>query len=106
MEGRCSEAVWGTMVSMESLCAGLGDAAGPCPEEDASDEVWNAWMEAVAFDSMLAGMVSRPGEPRDREYVSRLRQMLESPRLRATLGDRVHVAHALVQRLSDRASGH
>lgn len=82
--------------------AELGDVTGPLPESDAADEAWARYGIAEEFEAMLAGMVSRPGEPRDRDYVARLRELLADPSLRRGLGERLGKAEALVDALSRR----
>jgi hypothetical protein len=84
------------------LLLDLGDVSGPMPADDAPQAEWDAWMQAEEFEGMLAGMVGRSAEPRDREYVSQLWLMLAQVSLRDRLGDRITVAEQLVEALSDR----
>jgi len=89
-------------VDLAEAFAELGDLTGPLPELDASDEAWAMYGIAEEFEAMLAGMVSRPGEPRDRDYVARLRELLADPSLQRGLGERLGKAEALVDALSQR----
>lgn len=72
------------------------------PADGAPQAEWDAWMQADEFEGMLAGMVGRAAEPRDREYVSQLRVMLTQVALRDRLGARVTVTERLVEALADR----
>ena len=72
------------------------------PLANASDEAWSQCAVAEEFESMLAGMVSHPGEPRDHPYVTRLRRLLAHEGLRRGLGNRLDTAEALVGALSER----
>ena len=80
----------------------LGDVTGPLPSSDAPDDAWATYFVAEEFEAMLAGMVSRPGEPRDRGYVVRLRELLADASLRRRLGERVGTAQMLVEALARR----
>jgi hypothetical protein len=72
------------------------------PDDDASDAVWEAWMNAQEFEAMTTGMATRAVEPRDADYVRALRALLAKPGLRELLGDRGAVAEQLVAALSNR----
>lgn len=80
----------------------LGDLTEPLPPSDAPDDAWARYAVAEEFEAMLAGMVSRPGEPRDRDYVVQLRELLADASLRRRLGKRLGTAEALVDALSRR----
>ena len=72
------------------------------PDNAASDAAWEAWSDAQEFQAMTTGMVSRPVEPRDADFVKVLRALLVKPGLRYLLGDRVGIAEQLVAALSTR----
>ena len=72
------------------------------PADDASDQAWEAWAAAEEFEAMLKGMVGRPAEPRDQDFVVQLRHALAAPLLRQRLGDRLEIAESLVEVLAAR----
>ena len=90
------------MSETRRLLDALGDLGGPMPDDAASDATWEAWSDAQEFEAMATGMLSRPVEPRDADFVADLRTLLTKTGLRDLLGDRVGVAEQLVAALSAR----
>lgn len=72
------------------------------PDDAASDATWEEWSEAQEFEAMATGMLSRPVEPRDRDFVADLRVLLAKPGLRELLGDRLDLAEQLVAAIANR----
>lgn len=72
------------------------------PDDAASDAAWEAWSDAQEFEATATGMLSRPVQPRDADFVAALRTLLAKPGLRDLLGNRVDLAERLVAALAHR----
>lgn len=73
----------------------------PMPSEEASDAEWDAWTSYQEFESTAVGL-SRAPSPEAGPHLRRLRALLEADvPLRALLGGRLPIAHALLTALEE-----